>query len=143
MPYRYIDENRPGEIGFESAGATLEEIFISSADAVVNAMVGELDSVRPLRTKRLELNDDSLQMLLFNFLQEVIHFGTEERLLLRVKECQFLEEQGEYRSVVLMAGESLDPLRHQPRGDIRAIKPDGFQLEKAEPGWRASVMLES
>ena len=142
MTYRYLEEKASAEVGFEAAGVTLEELFISAADALLNVMVEDVDSVLPTESRRVEFQEDSLEMLLFNFLQEIVLFKDSERLLLRVKECQFLEEQGEYRTAALMAGERLDPIRHRQKVDVRAIKLSRFQLEKEEPGWRASVILD-
>ena len=120
----------------------MEELFISSADAILNVMIEDLGSVLPAETRRVALKDDSLEMLLFNFLQEIVLFKDTERLLLRVKECEFLEEQGEYETVALLAGERLDPLRHHQTMDVKAIKLSTFHLDKEESGWRASVILD-
>ena len=142
MTYRYLEEMAPAEVAFEAAGATLEELFISSADAILNVITEDVDSVLPEETRRVELKDDSLEMLLFTFLQEIVLFKDTEQLLLRVKECEFLEEQGEYRTVALLIGERLDPLRRRQKVNVKAIRLDTFHLEKEESGWRASVTLD-
>jgi SHS2 domain-containing protein len=142
MSYRYLDDAANGDIAFEAVGETLEELFICAVDALLNTMVEPVDSVLAVEQRRVELKDDSLQMLLFNFLQEVILFKDSEQLLLRLRECHFLEEQGEYRVVALLAGERRDPLRHRSGPDVKGLASPRFQLEKAESGWRAAVILK-
>jgi SHS2 domain-containing protein len=39
-------------------------------------------------------------------------------------------------------GEKLDPERHHPRVDVKAVTLHHFRLEKTERGWKAWVILD-
>jgi len=73
-------------------------------------------------------------MLLFTFLQEIVLFKDTEQLLLRVKECEFLESKGNtglLRCDRRAAGSS----PHRQKVNVKAIRLDTFHLEKEESGW--------
>jgi SHS2 domain-containing protein len=83
--YRFLDDIATADIAFLACGQTLEETFIAAADATMNVMIEELASIRNVEKRALELSNDSLDMLLFNFLRELIYYKDAEQLLLRVK----------------------------------------------------------
>ena len=46
MPYEFLDDIAIADIAFTAWGPTLEETFVAAADAVVSAMVDNLDSIQ-------------------------------------------------------------------------------------------------
>jgi SHS2 domain-containing protein len=42
----------------------------------------------------------------------------------------------------IACGEILDPERHHPRVDVKAVTLHHFRLERTDRGWRASVILD-
>jgi SHS2 domain-containing protein len=42
----------------------------------------------------------------------------------------------------MACGEVLDPDRHHPRVDVKAVTLHHFRLEKTDCGWKASVILD-
>jgi len=46
-------------------------------------MIDNLDAIEPRETRQIELSNDNVEMLLFDFLQELIYFKDAKRLLLR------------------------------------------------------------
>lgn len=142
MPYRYLEEIAIADIAFEAWGGTLEETFMAAADATMNVMVEELDSLRPLARRELKLENDALDMLLFNFLQELIYYKDAEKLLLRVSRIEIKGEDQRHVLQGIAVGEELDPSRHNLRVDVKAVTLHRFSLEKTERGWQASVILD-
>ncbi len=51
-------------------------------------MIENLDAIAPHETRKIELSNDKVDMLLFDFLQELIYIKDAERLLLRVRDIQ-------------------------------------------------------
>ena len=85
MPYKFLDEIATADIAFEATGRDLPELFSDAADATMNVMIDNLDAIEARETRQIELSNDKLDMLLFDFLQELIYFKDAERLLLRVR----------------------------------------------------------
>src|SRR5256885_5771210 len=87
---------KPADIAFEATGCDLPELFTAAADATMNVMIENIDSIEPRETRHIEFKNDKLDMLLFDFLQELIYFKDAERLLLRVHEMRIDDKDGHY-----------------------------------------------
>jgi SHS2 domain-containing protein len=142
MQYRFLEDVATADIAFEASGETLEEVFTACAEATLNVMIENLEAVQPQDERPISLTDTSLEMLLFNFLQEVIFYKDAEQLLLRITQCRVDHADGEYRATAIGRGEHLDPGRHEQRVDVKAVTLHQFRLEKADSEWRAHVILD-
>ena len=142
MPYKYLEEIGTADIAFEATGRDLPELFMAAADATMNVMIENMDAIEPRETRRIELTNDKIDMLLFDFLQELIYFKDAERLLLRIREVQIDEKEDAYSLNATAAGESLDPARHRQRADVKAVTLHNFQVERIDGGWKARVLLD-
>jgi SHS2 domain-containing protein len=142
MSYHYLEDVGTADIALEATGRDLPELFIAAADATMNVMIDNLDAIESRETRQIELSNDDLEMLLFDFLQELIYFKDAERLLLRARETQ-IDQKGEvYFLKAKVAGERLDDTRHQQRADVKAVTLHGFSVEKHDDGWKAKVLLD-
>jgi SHS2 domain-containing protein len=142
MPYHYLEEVGTADIAFEATGRDLPELFTAAADATVNVMIDNLDAIEPRETREIELSSDKIDMLLFDFLQELIYFKDAKRLLFRVREAQLEHKNEEYFLKTKVAGEQLDDARHQQRADVKAVTLHGFSVEKRNDNWKARVLLD-
>ncbi len=142
MPYQFLEDVAIADIAFEAWGNDLEEVFAAAADATLNVMIEDLDSVQPRESRPLDLDAGALDLLLFNFLQELIYYKDAERLLLRALELRIepLKDRWVLRAVA--RGERLDPARHRQRVDVKAVTLHRFQLDHTDQGWHAFVILD-
>jgi len=142
MPYHYLEEIGTADIAFEATGRDLPELFSDAADATMNVMIDNLDAIEPRETRHIELSNDKIDMLLFDFLQELIYFKDAERLLLRVRHAQIEHRDEKYFLKAKAAGETLDAARHHQRVDVKAVTLHDFSVEKEDGGWKARVLLD-
>ncbi len=142
MPYEFLEEIATADIAFEAWGENLEETFVSAADATLNVMVEELDSIQPQEEREIRLENEQLDMLLFDFLQELIYYKDSEKLMLRVGRLKIQGESSPFLLEAMALGEKLDPDRHHPRVDVKAVTLHRFRLEKTDRGWEALVILD-
>jgi len=142
MPYTFIENVTLADIAFEAWGKDLGETFRSAADATMNVMVEELDSIQPKESREISVEHDALDLLLFNFLQEFIYYKDAEQLLLRASEIDIRGKGKGYRLKATALGEKIDPHRHRMRVDVKAVTLHRFSLEQANNGWKASVILD-
>ena len=142
MPYEYLEEIGTADIAFEATGRDLSELFSNAADATTNVMIDNLDAIEPREARHIELSNDEIDMLLFDFLQELIYLKDAERLLLRVRDVQ-IDQKGEKCFLKAeAAGEPLDAARHHQRADVKAVTLHDFSVEKEDGGWKARVLLD-
>jgi protein archease len=142
MPYKFLEDVGTADIAFEATGRDLPQLFTAAADATMNVMIDNLDAIESRETRQIELSNDNVEMLLFDFLQELIYFKDAKRLLLRAHETQ-IDQKGEaYFLKAKVAGERLDDTRHQQRADVKAVTLHGFSVEKEGGNWKARVLLD-
>jgi SHS2 domain-containing protein len=142
MPYKFLEEIATADIAFRAWGADLEEVFKAASDAVMNTMIENIDAIACLETRRFHLENDALDLLLFDFLQEFIYYKDSELLLLRAQQVEIEEKESSYHLTAMTQGEKLDRDRHHQRVDVKAITLHRFQLEKTNTGWTAQVILD-
>ena len=142
MPYQYLEDVGTADIAFEATGRDLPELFVAAADATMNVMIDNLVAIESRETRQIDLSNDNIEMLLFDFLQELIYFKDAKRLLLRAREMQIAQKDEAYSLKSKVVGEQLDETRHQQRADVKAVTLHGFSVEKRDGGWRARVLLD-
>jgi SHS2 domain-containing protein len=142
MSYEFLEDIAIADIAFRAWGENLEEVFKAAGDATINAMIDNLDAIELKETRTFTLENDALDMLLFNFLQEFVYYKDSEVLLLRAQQVQIEEKNSEYHLTAVTQGEKLDRDRHEERVDVKAVTLHRFQLEKTDDGWTATVILD-
>jgi SHS2 domain-containing protein len=142
MPYEFLEDIATADIAFRAWGKNLKETFVAAADATMNVMVEELESIQPREKKELRLENDTLDMLLFDFLQELIYYKDAEELLLRVHQLEIKEKDHRHLLKGVASGEKIDRNRHRFRVDVKAVTLHRFHLAKTEKGWETLVILD-
>ena len=138
MPYEYLEEIGTADIAFEATGRDLAELFRDAADATTSVMIDNIEAIQPLETREIELSNEKLDMLLFDFLQELIFLKDAERLLLRIREVHVAEKDENYFVKATAEGEPLDAERHHQRADVKAVTLHDFSVER----WKAAGRRE-
>jgi len=142
MPYKFLEDIGTADIAFEATGRDLPELFMAAADATMNVMIDNLEAIESRETRQIQLSNDNIEMLLFDFLQELIYFKDAKRLLLRTREMQIERKDEEYFLKAKVSGEQLDDTRHQQRADVKAVTLHGFSVAKRDDRWKARVLLD-
>jgi len=142
MPYKFLEEIGTADIAFEETGEDLAQLFTAAADATMNVMIDNLAAIEPRETRHIELSNDEIDMLLFDFLQELIYFKDAERLLLRARNIRIEERDKRYFLTAKAMGERLDATRHHQRADVKAVTLHRFSVEREDGGWKATVLLD-
>lgn len=142
MSYRYLEDSATADIAFEAKGKHLEELFRAAAEATLNVMIDNPEAIEDRIRRELEVEHEALDMLLFNFLQEIIFYKDAEQLLLRVETISIERTDGAYRLKARARGEKLDPQRHAQRVDVKAVTLHRFKVEEGPSGWEAFVILD-
>ncbi len=140
MPYRFLDHT--ADVAFEASGRSLEELFGAAGDALLNTMVDDPEAVRAETSRGLRLENPAVDLLLFDFLQELIYFKDAEGLLLRPRSLKAEAGEAGYRLDGELVGEILDPERHRQQVDVKAVTLHRFEVRKTPQGWRCHVILD-
>jgi SHS2 domain-containing protein len=142
MPFEFLDDIAIADVAFEAWGETIEEMFISAAEATMNVMVADLEKIERREKREIEIGSDAIDMLLFNLLQEIIFFKDAEQLLLRIEDAKIGYENGLYFAKTTCWGEQINPGRHQLIVDVKAVTLHRFKVEQTPRGWETFIILD-
>jgi SHS2 domain-containing protein len=142
MPYRYLEDVATADVAFEAWGDTLEEMFVAAADATMNVMVSDLDTIAPVERRTLQVTADEIDMLLFELLQELVFHKDAGPVLLRVPNVHIEEKHGRFQLTAEAYGEAPNPERHDLIVDVKAVTLHRFKVEQTPEGWKALVILD-
>jgi SHS2 domain-containing protein len=142
MPYKFLEEIATADVAFEAWGTTLEEMFVAAADATMNVMVQDLNTIADQEHREISVEANAIDMLLFELLQELIYYKDAERLLLRVPNVQIQLHDDHFTLSAEAYGEELNPDKHELIVDVKAVTLHRFEVEPTDSDWRAMVILD-
>jgi SHS2 domain-containing protein len=142
MPYAYVDDIAVSDVAFHAWGPSLDDTFREAAEATVHAMVDDLDSIAAVEQRSFELHDESLDLLLLQFLQEFVYYKDAERLLLRVQDVRINRDKHGFTLRGHAAGERINPDTHELGADVKAVTLHRLQVVETAEGWDATVILD-
>lgn len=139
MTYTFLDHT--ADILFQAEGKTIEELFAQCALAVEDTQVN-IKKVKAKQAIEITGESDSLEKLLFNFLDDLLFYKDAELLLFSTFDIKITEEKGKYVLYCQASGEKLDLQKHEPKVDVKAITMHMFEIKKTKKGWWAQVLID-
>ncbi len=142
MPYRFTDDISTADVAFEAWGASREELFVSSASALLHTMTAAPERIARREELTIRVEHEELDMLLFSFLQELIFYKDARRLLLHADSLRIEQRAGVFSLKATVSGERIDAGRHRLLVDVKAVTLHRFQVVFADNLWKAVVVLD-
>lgn len=140
MPYKFFEDVALADAAFEATGKTLEEMFESAALAVTNTMVKDLKNVKRKAKRKIVVEAEDTESLLFNFLQEIVFYKDSQKLLFSKFSVEIKKKPLGLSCVA--EGEEIDMKKHELLVDVKAVTFHRFEVEETKSGWRAQVILD-
>ena len=127
------------DCALEVEASTLDDLFATAARAVAEVMV-DPDTVRLSVERPLTLTAPSLDLLLYDWLSELLFLKDSERLVFPRVQARVHEGSPCTLTAAMVGG----PIAGDTvgRADAKAVTLHMFGLERAGHGWRARVVLD-
>ena len=125
------------DTGILAYGSTLEETFASAALGMFSVMV-DLDEVRPQEPRRIAVEASDQELLLAEWLSELLFVFETEYMLFSRFEVEF-PAPGRLQATAW--GERIDTERHHVGTGIKAVTHHMLRLEQRD-GYRATVIFD-
>jgi SHS2 domain-containing protein len=126
------------DLGLRIRAADLDTLFAEAAQALFSAIVEDLATVRALQSVDVRLQEDDQELLLFDWLKELLfHFDAEHLLL-----GKFEVKVADGSLIATAWGEPLDRARHTLEHEVKAITYHGLSVEKVVDGWMAEIIVD-
>ncbi|OHD27154.1 MAG: hypothetical protein A2064_04455 [Spirochaetes bacterium GWB1_66_5] len=141
MGYRLVEGLTRADVAFRAEEESLEELFRTAWRATLELMLpaARLES---RERRHIEVANPAVDLLLFDFLGELIYYKDAEGLLLDLESLTLRGGTGGYRLAAVAASEAADPARHELGLDVKAVTLHHLAVERVPRGWRATVVLD-
>ncbi len=142
--FEYLEHT--ADVKFRAYGRSLEETFENAGLAMVAAMI-DLSAVRAEETWSVEIEAESLENLLYEWLSETLYLFEVELAVFSKFEVTLEEGEGGWRLSGRIGGERVDPKRHFFETEVKAVTLHQFEIRKEEGAggeevWTAQVVLD-
>jgi len=140
MPYRFLEDIATGDAAFEAEGRTLEELFREAAVATFEVMV-DTKGVEPRITREVELKNEAVDGLLFDWLSELVYLKDAEAVLFSKFNVN-IKKNDAYELKAKASGENINQQKHDLRSDVKAVTYHMLEVKKTGKNWTARVILD-
>lgn len=140
MPYRYLEDIATADAAFEVVGQTLEELFRDAAIATFEVMV-DMKSVEPVITREIELKNEAIDNLFFDWLSELVYLKDADALIFGKFDVS-IKKNDFYELKATASGETINQEKHTLRSDVKAVTYHMFEVKKTGKDWTARVILD-
>jgi SHS2 domain-containing protein len=126
------------DLGLRVRAATLDALFVEAAEALFSIVVEDPATVKPVIRIDVNLTESDRELLLFDWLKELLYRFDAEHLL-------FSRFEAKVRPDGLTGaawGEELERSRHELGHEVKAITYHGLKVEETPDGWLAEVIVD-
>jgi len=128
------------DLKFRSFGRTLDKAFANAGKAVFAAIT---DSPLEEKTsRRITLEAETPEMLLHDFLSELIYLFSAEELLLKRFDVN-IRKVDTYQLHALVSGEQIDRRRHRLHKEVKAATHHDMRIEEKDGVWQLEVVCDT
>jgi len=142
MAYKFFEDVSIADVEFEATGKTLKELFESAAHALTNVQIKNARKMKGNLNKVIEKEADDIEMLLFQFLSELIILKDTEQLLFGKFEIDIYPKNKKWKLKCECFGEKINPEKQELLVDVKAVTMHKFKIEETKNGWKARVVLD-
>ncbi|MBS3164795.1 archease [Candidatus Woesearchaeota archaeon] len=140
--FRYLEDTAYADIAFEAEGRSIEDAFVSAAQALTDTMA-DPSALAPSRKHTLSLTAASLELLLFDWLAELIYLKDAEQLLFSSFEVAIKKQRSRFSLRAIIHGTPLvDVAKESLRNDVKAVTMHQLSFQETEQGYRCRVVLD-
>ena len=126
------------DLGLRVRAPKLSDLFSESAIGLFSIIVANLDAVRDVTSRKVSLPADDYDLLLFDWLSELLYTFETEHLVF----SQFSVDISNHGLEATCRGEPLEPDRHLTDHEVKAITYHRLKLEPTDSGWLAEVIVD-
>lgn len=139
MPFEYLDHT--ADVCLRGTGETVEEAFCEAARALFNLMI-DLEQVAPKRSQRVSLFAERLDLLLVEWLSELLVQKDLAGLFLSRFHVDIRQGKDGFHLEGEGWGEPLDPPRHRVKLEVKGVTYSGLHVAHKGKIWIAQCVVD-
>ncbi len=134
----YETFDHTADLGLRVRADDLNSLFAEAAEALFSAVVEDLESVKGEQTIEIRLHEEELELLLFDWLNELLYRFDVDGMLFR----RFAASIDGDTLTAIAYGEPIDRNRHALTHEVKAITYHGLRVEQENGSWLAEVIVD-
>lgn len=138
--YEVLEAMAVADCAIAVEAESLDDLFETAARAVAELMVDPA-TVSPGAERSVTLEASALDLLLYDWLSELIFLKDSERMVFPETSVR-ITAQAPARLVARLRGTVIDPARMALRADPKAVTLHQFALGPRDGGWWARVVID-
>ena len=142
MGFELIEDITMADVAFRITGENLHDLFSSGAQALLSLLIESPENIMPVEERKAVFDNTEIDLLLFDFLQEIIFFKDSESLILLPASMAFSIERNRHVVECTFSGERIDPGKHVLNLDVKAVTMHNLSATKTGSGWSATFVLD-
>lgn len=142
MSYEIVDGVTRADIALRIHAPDLPGLFIEAGRALASIVIDNWESITPAVSRTIRCEAATLDLLLHEFLQELIFIKDAEKIILLPASVDIVQDGDRYILSAQTQGERIDRSRHQTRTDVKAVTLHGLSVERCDDGWVATAVLD-
>ncbi len=143
--FRFLSNAVTSDIAFEVFAGNESSLF-ENAGLALEAVMTDLRKVKGVQVYKINLVGESLDELLYSFLEELVFLKDSKKMLFRKIKCRVEKsknKKGKWKVSGSLFGERMDPKRHELKLDVKAVTKYLFKVEKlSKESFRSFIVLD-
>ncbi len=139
MKFKFLEDVAIADIAYMAYGKNLAELFENAALALSDVTVN-LKGVKSKIKKEIKIKSDKIDLLLYDFLSEIIFIKDTKGLLFSKYKVNIDEKKISLKAIC--QGEKIDRQRHELRNDVKAVTMHLFEIKKEKNRYSATIVVD-
>ena len=134
--YRIFDHT--ADIGIAGCSKSIEGLFSEMAAGLFSLLVDDPGSIRPVSMVQVRINEPDRELLLFDWLSELLYQFDGRGMLLSQFEVSLKADLLIGRA----SGELVDEVRHSLQHEVKAITYHQLKVWQEQGNWKGQVIVD-
>lgn len=139
----FIYEDHTADVQARCWGKSLEEAFNQTAYSLMATITPNLKKISPKVEKKIKIEAEDREALLFDFLSELLYIFDVEELVFNKIEVQIIKESEDlYVLNALLRGEKFDVTKHEIGVEVKAITYSFMEITESKNKVEISIVFD-
>jgi len=139
--YEFLDHT--ADVQVKSWGATLEEAFAQTAYGLMATMTPNLKKIDTIEEKKIKVEAEDKEALLFDFLSEFLYiFDVEGLLFSQIKVKEIKQVENNFKLEAILKGEKFNKEKHEIGIEVKAITYSFMEINEAKDRVEIKIVFD-
>lgn len=141
--YRFLEDVALADIAYEAYGKDLDEMFENAALAIFE-LSAELRTVDAKKKLKIELENEKIDNLLYDFLSEILFLKDSKYMVFRKVKVKITQNKNkkDYHLNSVIGGDTINSKKQKLENDIKAVTMHMFEVKKEKNRWKATIVVD-